>query len=51
MTYFMGRSNLVSYAFVWKKGEKMDFSETIAVYDIKVDRYSKLNEYTNIYGY
>ena len=40
MTYFMARSNLVPYAFVWEKGKTMDFSETIVDYDIKVDRYS-----------
>ena len=40
MTYFMARSNLVPYAFVWEKGKTMDFSETIVGYDIKVDRYS-----------
>ena len=27
LTYFMARSNLVSYAFVWEKGKTMDFSE------------------------
>ena len=26
----------------------MDFSETIVVYDIKVGRYSKLNEYMQL---
>ena len=40
LTYFMARSNLVSFAFVWEKGKAMDFSETIAVYDIKVGRFS-----------
>ena len=29
LTYFMARSNLVPYAFVWEKGKTMDFSETI----------------------
>ena len=29
----------------------MDFSETILVYDIKVDRCSQLNEYVNLYEY
>ena len=38
MTYFMTRSNLVRYAFIWEKGKTMDFSETIVVYDIKVGR-------------
>ena len=36
LTYFMARSNLVPYAFVWEKGKTMDFSETIVVYDVKV---------------
>ena len=36
LTYFTARSTLVPYAFVWEKVQKMDFSETIVVYDIKV---------------
>ena len=32
LTYFMARSNLVPYAFVWEKVKTMDFSETIAVF-------------------
>ena len=36
LTYFTARSNLVPYAFVWKKGKTMDFSETIVVYDLKL---------------
>ena len=36
LTYFMARSNLVPYAFVWEKGKKMDFSVTIGVYDLKL---------------
>ena len=31
LTYFMARSNLIHYAFVWEKGKTTDFSETIAV--------------------
>ena len=27
LTYFMARSNLVPYAFVWEKGKTMDFSK------------------------
>ena len=46
MTYFMARSNLVPYAFVWEKVKTMDFSETI--YDIKVGRCSQLNEYMKL---
>ena len=40
LTYFTARSNLVPYAFVWVKGKTIDFSETMVVYDIKVDRCS-----------
>ena len=36
LIYFMARSNLVPYAFVWEKVKIMDFSETIIVCDIKV---------------
>ena len=36
LTYFTTRSNLVPYAFVWEKGETMNFSETIVVYDLKL---------------
>ena len=36
LTYFTARSNLVPYAFVREKGKTMDFSETIAVYDLKL---------------
>ena len=36
VAYFTARSNLVPYAFVWKKGNTMDFSETIVVYDLKL---------------
>ena len=50
-TYFMGRSNLVPYVFVWEKGKPMDFSETVVVCDIKVGRCSKLNECMNLYEY
>ena len=44
LMYFMARSNLVPYAFVWEKVKTMDFSEVIVVYDIKVGRCSQLNE-------
>ena len=29
LTYFMARSNLVPYGFVWEKGKAMDFSKTV----------------------
>ena len=51
MTYFTARSNLVPYAFVWKKVKTMDFSEIIVVYDIKVGRCIQLNEYIKLYEY
>ena len=40
LTYFMTRSNLIHYAFVWGKGKTTDFSETVVVCDIKVGRCS-----------
>ena len=51
LTYFTARSNLVPYAFVWEKGNIMDFLETIVVCDIKVGRLIQLNEYMNLYEY
>ena len=36
LTYFMAKSNLLPYAFVWEKGKTMDTSETIVVYYVKV---------------
>ena len=36
LTYFTARSNMVLYAYVWEKVKTMDYSETIAVYDIKL---------------
>ena len=51
LTYFTARSKFNPYAFVWEKGKIMDFSETIVVYDIKVGRFSQLNEYMNLYEY
>ena len=51
LTYFMARSNMVPYAYVREKVKTMDFSETIVVYDIKIGRYSQLNEYMKLYEY
>ena len=42
---------MVHYAFVWEKGETMDFSETFVDYDIKVGICSELNVYTNLNEY
>ena len=36
LSYFMARSNLAPYAFVWEKGNTMYFSESIVVYDLKL---------------
>ena len=41
-------SNLVPYAFIWEKAYLVDFSKTIAVYDVKVGMNCKLNEYMKI---
>ena len=38
LTYFTATSNFVPDAFVLEKGEIMDSSETVVVYDIKVGR-------------
>ena len=38
LTYFTATSNCVPCAFVLEKGEIMDSSETVVVYDIKVSR-------------
>ena len=51
LTYFTGRSDLIPDAFVWVKGNTMDFSETIVDYDIKVGKCSKLNVYINLHEY
>ena len=51
LTYFTARSNLIPYTFEWEKGKIMDFSETIVVCDIRVGRFSLLNEYMNHYEY
>ena len=51
LTYFTARSNFVPFAFVWKEGKTMEFSETVVVYDIKVGRCSQLNEYVKLYEY
>ena len=48
LTYFMTRSNFVPDAFVWEDSKIMDFSETIVVYDIKIGRFSQLNEYMKL---
>ena len=49
LTYLMARSNLVPYAFVWRKVKTMDFSEIIVVYVIKVGKCCQLYEYMKLY--
>ena len=39
----MQRSNVVPYAIVWEYAWIVDLSETIAVYDVKIGVYCKLN--------
>ena len=51
LTYFMARSNLVTKAFSTGKGEKVDFSETIAAYGLKVGRYRKLIKFMKVCEY
>ena len=51
LTYFVTRSNLVPYAFVWEKVKTMDFSEIIVIYAIKVSRWSQLNVYMKLCEY
>ena len=53
LTYLTVRSNLVPHAFIDEKVKKTDFLETtcIVVYDIKVGRWSQLNEYVKLYEY
>ena len=51
LTYFTPRSNLVAQAFMWKKVKIIYFSETIAVYDIKVGRCTELNNFMKLHEY
>ena len=51
LTYFTARSNLVTYAFLYKKVKTVDFSETIAASDLKVGRSRHLNEFMKVSEY
>ena len=44
LTYFTAWSYLVTYAFLWEKVKTVDFSETIAAFDLKVGRCRQLIE-------
>ena len=45
LRYFTARSNLVTYTFLHEKVKTVDFSESIAVSDLKVSRSRNLIEY------
>ena len=47
----MARSSLVTYAFLREKVKTVDFSETIAACDLKVDRCRQLIEVMKVCGY
>ena len=51
LTYFTAMSNLVTYAFLWKKVKTVDFSETIAACDLKVGRCRQLIEIMKVCEY
>ena len=51
LSYFTARSNLVPYVFVWECTKTIDFLETIVVYDIKIGRWSQLNEFMKLFEY
>ena len=51
LTYFTARSNLVTYAFLWKKVKTVEFSETSAASDLKGSRSRHLIEYMKICEY
>ena len=45
LTYFTARSKLITLAFFWEKVITVDFSETIAAFDLKVGRCRQLIEF------
>ena len=47
----MARSNLVIEAFLWEKVKTVDFSETIAACDLKVDRCRQIIEIMKVLEY
>ena len=47
----MAGSNLVTWAFLWEKVKKVDFSETIAACDLKVGRCRQLIEFMKVCEY
>ena len=51
LTYFTGKSNLVTLPFLLEKVKTVDFSETIAASDLKGSRSRHLIEYMKICEY
>ena len=51
LTYFTARSNLEIYAFLKENVKTVDFSETIAAYDLKVGIYRQLIDFMTVYEY
>ena len=51
MTYFMARSNLVTWVFLFEKVKSVDFSETIAASELKVGRCRQLIEFMKLCEY
>ena len=51
LTYLMARSNLVIEAFLWEKVKTVEFSETIAACDLKVDRCRQIIEIMQVCEY
>ena len=51
LTYFTARSSLVIQVFQWEKEKTVDFSETIAACDLKVNRCRQLIEIMKICEY
>ena len=51
LTYFTIRSTLVTYAFQWEKAKTVDFSETIAACDLKVNKCRQLIEFMKVCEY
>ena len=51
LTTFMASSNLVTWAFLKEKVKTVDFSETIAAYDLKVGRCKQLIKFMKVCEY
>ena len=49
MTHFNGKVKFGRLGFRIEKGNMLDLSETVVVYDMKVGRYIQPNEYMNLY--